>query len=911
MTITFRLHYQTEWGQRMDVVGDAPGLGEGDPMNALRLEHQGDGYWGASVELEKWPRRLTYRYMLVEEATGNRTTEWGEDRLVSLDGKDRPDQLFLMDSWRPHGSPDHAFYTSAFQDVILRQPSFRAKPARNPEKHPTVRFQLDAPQVPPGFRLAICGSIDELGNWNLEKPLLLGNRAHPQWSGKLVLRSGLSIEYKYGLADANTGQVVELEAGPNRLLTTDWLGRAGKTQVVVSDTFYRHPEGNWRGTGVAMPVFSLRTEQSLGVGEFADLKRLVDWAGKTGMNMVQILPVNDTSATGTWTDSYPYAAISVFALHPLYLRLEGLSEKLPKKWQAALKKKRAELNALPEVDYEAVMAFKLEAARAVYHDRRKEFLAGPSFRKFLESSAHWLKPYAAFCYLRDTYGTVDFHAWGEYADYSEVILAELLDPKGEAYEEIGFYFFLQYHLDRQLGEAAAYARDQGIILKGDIPIGIYRNSVDAWVAPELYNMDGQSGAPPDPFSDTGQNWGFPTYNWGEMAKDGYTWWQQRLQQLSRYFDAFRIDHILGFFRIWEIPVTEVQGLMGHFNPAIPVRIQEFEERGIPFERDRFCRPFITDEVLRATFGEEAERVRNQFLRPTHPGRYELRAAFDTQRKIEVYFRSAEHADSLHLKQGLYDLVGEVLFFEGEGSGGEAFHPRILMQKTWSFRSLPADVRSRLEALYIDYFYRRQEAFWRQQAMTKLPAIKAATNMLICGEDLGMVPDCVPGVMDELGILSLEIQRMSKNPKTEFLAVEDIPYLSVCSPSTHDMAPLRAWWEELDAGARQRFFHQQLGLAGSPPPTCEPGLAERIILQHLHWPSMWAVFPIQDLLAMDGDLRRDDPHAERINVPANPKHYWRYRLHLTLEELLKADEFNQYVHQLVTTSGRGAPTSVNA
>jgi 4-alpha-glucanotransferase len=673
--------------------------------------------------------------------------------------------------------------------------------------------------------------------------------------------------------------------------------------TIINDIFFQHPGGPWKGTGLAIPVFSLRSKNSFGVGAFSDIRLLVDWAKSLGMKMVQILPINDTSATMSWKDSYPYAAISVFALHPQYLDLEQLPGFKQAVKQKEYRQLQQQLNALDQVDYEAVIAGKLKYARQVFDKKKTTFLKSKDFAAFLKKTRHWLIPYAYFCTLRDEYGTPDFNQWGEDAVFSESRMEAASAPSSDRYDDIAFYYYLQYHLDRQLLEVANYARENRVVLKGDIPIGIYRYSVDAWTQPELYHMDSQSGAPPDPFSDLGQNWGFPTYNWPEMAKNGYQWWQNRLQTLSRYFDAFRIDHILGFFRIWQIPYEQIQGTLGYFNPAIPVTRQEFKDRGIHFDHDRFCRPFITYGILQTIFGEKADFIVQTFLEDAGPDRFRFKAAFDNQRKIQEHLEEKEQYGDPELKSKLYQLHSNVLFIEDPKSGGEAFHPRIDMQKTLSFQYLDGHLQHQLNALYNDYFYHRQEDFWKEQAMTKLPAIRQATNMLICGEDLGMIPGCVPEVMDELDLLTLEIQRMSKNPETEFLQEADIPYFSVCSPSTHDMSPIRFWWEESERDYIRRFYHQELQFGGEAPETCETYVAEKVILQHLQFPSMWAVFPIQDLLAIDQRLRHPEPSAERINIPANPQHYWRYRLHLPLEELVAAERYNQHLKELLEDTGR--------
>ena len=467
-----------------------------------------------------------------------------------------------------------------------------------------------------------------------------------------------------------------------------------------------------------------------------------------------------------------------------------------------------------------------------------------------------------------------------------------------------FYCFVQFQLHLQLKEAADYAHKKGIILKGDIPIGIYRYGCDAWTQPDLYNMCWQAGAPPDDFTAVGQNWGFPTYNWKKMQDDGFAWWRQRFEQMSEYFDAFRIDHILGFFRIWSIPTHAVQGIMGRFVPCLPVHINEFGENGIWFEHDRFCKPYITDEILSEVFGEEnAGIVKSDFLLPNDRGGYDFQDDFQTQKQVEAYFAGLEQTpENENLKDGLYYLQSNVLFFEEEDSLGQHFHFRISMENTHTFRHLIPHVQERLRGLYINYFYRRQDDFWKKEAMHKLPQLKAATNMLVCGEDLGMVPHCVPDVMKQLGILSLEIQRMPKDPQKEFFHPADAPYLSVITPSTHDMSTIRAWWEE-NRERTQHFFNHVLEQWGDAPFYCESWINRAIVLQHLYSPAMWSIFQLQDILGMSDQLRREIPQEERINDPANPKNYWQYRMHLLLEDLIEEKAFNEELHGYVTNSGR--------
>jgi len=518
----------------------------------------------------------------------------------------------------------------------------------------------------------------------------------------------------------------------------------------------------------------LRSGQSLGVGEFADLIPFADWAAQAGLRLIQILPINDTTTNHTWTDSYPYSAISVFALHPLYLRLSALPYPMPADFEAAVTAARLALNPLPAVDYEAVMTAKLGFTRRIYDRHRAAILADPGFRGFVREHGTWVMPYAAFCLLRDRFGTADFSRGGEWGGLDADRLAALADEAGGDWPELAYHVWLQYELDRQLAAAVGHLHELGIVLKGDLPIGVDRRSVDVWIQPQLFNLDAQTGAPPDSFSIKGQNWGFPTYAWEVMKRDGYAWWQARFAHLGRYFDAFRIDHILGFFRIWQVPADQVEGIMGRFDPALPVHLDELMERGIPFDLNRYCRPYLRDHSLAERFGGEVERAKREFLEPCGFDHWKLRDEVATQRRIVERLAPETAPDAPGrvraeaLRDALLDCASEVLLFEVEGSNGTLFHPRCLLQLTRSYQELDGDVKWRLDELYDSYFYHRQEGFWQARGLEKLPAMRRASAMLLCGEDLGMVPGCVPGVMHELGIPSPDLQPMPKAPGFEFL-----------------------------------------------------------------------------------------------------------------------------------------------
>ena len=746
MKITFNIAYNTVWGQQIAVLGAIPELGGGDASKAFRLDYLPEGKWQKSIHLNPKTPAFNYRYILINDQGEILDEDWGDARV--FDPKSGTN-TWIQDAWRSKNHPDNALYSSAFLNVIFKPGQYKAPTTRSKKGKLKIQFQMHCLRLSEHQQLCLTGNIPELGNWNLAKPKLLGNPQHPLWQGTILIDKTESIEYKFGIYDNHSNQVQLLETGRNRQLDLSALPSDLET-LILTDEYFDFPYDAWKGAGVAVPVFSLRSEKGFGVGSFSDIKNLVDWSHKVGLKMVQILPINDTTATYTWVDSYPYAAISVFALHPMYLDLEQLDGFDKHVSKSTYRRKQKALNKLSQVDYEEVLKNKLKYARQVFEGEQDACLKSKAFKSFLKENGHWLKPYALFCYLRDQQGTVNFQEWTTGSKFSKALLSKMTSPRAKHFPEIAFYYYLQFHLDQQLKNATAYAREHGIVLKGDIPIGIYRYSVDAWVAPELYNMNGQAGAPPDPFSATGQNWGFPTYNWEEMAKDGYEWWRNRLQQLSHYFDAFRIDHILGFFRIWEIPLEQIEGSFGFFNKALPISVHEFAERGIHFDYHRFCKPYIPLHLLYHIFRDDCEWVMETFLDKITDAQFQFKPEFDTQRKIDFWFKTEASEDKQHLKLPLFRFLSNVLFFEVPGSNKTAFHPRIDFMGNSTFQELEESTRHKLDALYNDYFYHRQEDFWREEAMVKLPAIKQATNMLICGEDLGMVPACVPGVMQDLG-----------------------------------------------------------------------------------------------------------------------------------------------------------------
>ncbi len=894
ITLHFYLRFRSVYGQAFFVSGNIPALGENDVTKAAKLHYLNDEYWHLSIDVAENTPTFSYKYILRNE-DGTETTEWMADRTVHP-AKLKSNEIQLVDAWIYPGAIENAFFTQPFLETIYKPKALKYSQPTN--KEVTHIFKVKAPLVKPDEVVCLLGSTEEFGSWDENNPLLMVREGNWFSISLNLANAAFPVNYKYGVYNVTEKRFVVYENGDNRVTYG-----IGKRQLnIFHDGFIRLGNTAFKGAGIAIPVFSLRTEKSFGIGEFTDIKPLADWCNTVGMKLIQLLPINDTTVNHAWTDSYPYAPISVFALHPIYINLEKLAGKEHATLIKGLKKKQKELNGLPAMDYESVIKAKWVVLKSLFADMKESWLEDKDYQTYFEENKHWLVPYAAFCYYRDKYKTAEFSQWKSNSTYDEKEVAKLANPKSKSFDLFGIHLFVQYHLHVQLKEAVDYTHKHGIILKGDLPIGIYRNSADAWMAPELYDMNAQAGAPPDDFAVKGQNWGFPTYNWNKMMDDGFAWWKQRFSQMSLYFDAFRIDHILGFFRIWSIPMDAVEGILGHFVPCIPIYQSEFGERGIWFDYDRYCKPFINDNVLAEFFGDKTAWVKENFLNTNGWGSYSLRDEVNTQRKIEQWFAEASDVDPL-IKEKLFDLVSNIILIPDTNEKGErVYHFRIAMESTISFRYLDENTQNQLKELFVNYFFRRQDDFWRRQAMQKLPALKAATNMLVCGEDLGMVPDCVPGVMRETGLLSLEIQRMPKDPTKKFFHPADAPYMSVVTPSTHDMSTIRGWWEESAENTKQ-FYQQELGQWGEPPFYCEPWICKAIVNQHVHSPAMWSIFQLQDLMSIDGNLRRENPNDERINIPANPKHYWRYRMHITLEQLQNEEVFNNELKGMLEYSGR--------
>ena len=879
MKLKFAIQYGTQWGENLYVAITYTSKDAKEKVRRLPMMTEDGWHWEletSAVESRQHPVESITYYYYVADADGNeQRREWtGVPRTYYFDATKN---YIMPDLWREVPLQYH-LYSKACQ-VTSGLPSGDALCVqRVPLYRKTIIFRVSAPQIRQGQSVAILGSHPALGSWNPARYLRMEPIGLCEWLLSVNVDAILMpLEFKYVIVDDATHGLVAWEEGDNRtvegMLPPEQNAVPDGTVLVVYGESLRVKEEIWRAAGVAIPVFSLRSSHSCGVGDFGDLRLLVDWAVATGMKVIQILPVNDTTAARSWSDSYPYNIVSAFALHPQYLDLYALGPLRNKKYMTVFLRQQNELNAMNYTDYEAVQRVKFDYIRVLYEERGQQTLDSREFKLWYEENQDWLVPYAEW-------------------------LAGKSSVNGKPLS-VNIVYFTQYHLHLQLKGAADYAREHGVVLKGDVPIGVNRDSVETATHPDLFCLDASTGAPPDNFSQNGQNWGFPTYNW--ESKEIIPWFQKRLKWMEQYFDAIRIDHVLGFFRIWEIPTDAIFGLLGHFSPALPMTQGEIEYFGLPFRKDLFTRPLINDRVLQRLFGLHVPYVREHFLIPRSYGLYDLKAEYDTQQKICEAFEGKGDENSLWIRDGLYRLVSNVLFLEDKRQP-EMYHPRIGAWLDPVYEALTAEEKDAYMRLYNNYFYQRHNIFWGATAMRRLSEVFGHTRMLCCAEDLGMLPDCVAPVLDALRILTLEIQSMPKQSGFEFTHLDGNPYRSVATVSTHDMPPLRLWWEE-SPERTQRYYVSMLQKQGRAPEHLPAHLAEEIIARHLYCPSMLCILSMQDWLAMDTELRSKHPRDERINVPSDPYNHWKYRMHLPLEDLIAATKYNNKVRTMIQRSKR--------
>jgi 4-alpha-glucanotransferase len=883
MYINFFVKYGTNHGENIDVTYKQHSSEE---SKTFHLNYYDKNLWHGSLFIDEKSANAIFEYeILLKKGEWQHSYTLMANAILNL-ANHKTKSFDIIHENFPFKRFIDLNRTKPFADVF--KPTNDTKTGITSAKKTTHIFEIESPFLQENKQVCLTGSAKKMNSFDDSNPLVFKKTDNGKSSITLDLSDEqFPIEFKIGIYDTDKNTIVAYEPGVNHHID----GFEDNDIITIIHLNHAFTNYAWKAAGINVPVFSLRTDKGWGVGDFTDINLLVDYTAAIGFKLIQLLPINDSTGAYTDKDSYPYSAISSFGLHPKFLNVQQLatasSIKVTKEEQQEIDR----LNKLSYSDHSAVLNLKITVLKRIFEKEKKDFILTKEWTLFFDEHKNWLVPFSVFCTLRDKFNTPDFSQWQEYAVYNATKIQLFASKASADYDDVLFWYFVQFNLHLQLQDAIKYAHKKGVVLKADLPIGVGRHSADTWEYTNLFVMEMQAGAPPDAFSGSGQNWSFPTYNFDEMAKDGYAWFRKRMQHLQTYFDAVRIDHVLGIFRIWSIPVNQVEGTMGRFVPAIPMHRDTFSRMGIYLDEHRYCDPFITDEILYEKFGDDINQVKDIFFKGG-----KLAFEFNDQRKIEAYF--AKHTENIRWQQGLFDLICNVLLFRGENG----YHFRINMFQISSYKYLTAHEKSLLDKLYHTYFFEMQNDLWKKEGEIKLQMMTDSTTMLLCAEDLGMVPDFTDEVLKNLDILSLQVQQMPKDSASSYSDTAKAKYESIVMPATHDMSPMRLWWEE-NKETTQSFYNEILQEYGTAPHYCEPWVCKKIIEKHLQSPAMWSIFLMQDILALNGDIRLENPADERINVPANPNHVWNYRMHISLEDLMKQQSLNDDLKAMIKGNGR--------
>ncbi len=640
------------------------------------------------------------------------------------------------------------------------------------------------------------------------------------------------------------------------------------------------PEINRKLTGVVTPVFSLRSSQSCGIGEFSDLPLLGQWCKKSGLDIIQILPVNDTG----YQES-PYSALSAFALHPVFIRLSEIPES--GNFSIHIKAIREKFEPNKRVQFSAVLTAKLELLNIIYKENIVNIKKNKKIKKWFADNS-WVKDYALFSTIRNKNLLRSWKNWDDYVSPAK----KELDTFWDKYEDENFFHvWIQYHLDNQLKKAAVKLEEMEVYLKGDIPILMNEDSCDVWSNRDFFNLELTAGAPPDMFSHDGQNWGFPIYNWKNLKKSNYSWWKKRLIQAAKFYHAYRIDHVLGFFRIWNIPYNMVSGSMGYMNPSAFISINDLKDIG--FDQGRInwlSKAHIYGDELRDKLGQEAESIIDLCLERI--GNEDL-FLFNTNYLSEKMIYKAAISDTA--KSVLVGFLKDITLIQVEK---DSFSLSWNYRNSKGFTSLSDWEKEKIENIS-SHCRDTSEEIWKCNALNLLSFMKNATDMLVCAEDLGAIPDCVPSVLEELGILGLKVLRWAREwgaNDEPYIPINNYPELSVSTPSVHDSTTLRQWWyEEKNKDALAKGLN--IPVLPEEPDTNAIELFLKAFFQNN---SAICILQIQDFFALDNSISDNDIHFERINIPGTVQDTnWTYRISTELEDLLKREDLSQKINHLVS------------
>jgi 4-alpha-glucanotransferase len=622
-------------------------------------------------------------------------------------------------------------------------------------------------------------------------------------------------------------------------------------------------------SGVAVPLSSVYSADSCGIGEFADLVPLGKWCRENQLDLIQILPVNDTGE-----ERSPYSARSAFALHPVYMRPADIAGS--DAFLAEIVDAQKKYQAGNHVAFREVVLWKRELFAKIYKTQESALAKNADLQSWIEANP-WVRAYAVYCVLKEVN---EERSWKDWTQNKAITADEINEFWQQQTNAVLFHAWMQWEAEKQFRQAVKALDELGVRLKGDIPILINEDSADVWANPEFFSLGNRAGAPPDMFSFTGQNWGFPCYRWDVLEEHGYSWWRERLQQAAKFYHAYRIDHVLGFFRIWSVPEEQHTGILGHFVPSIAITEKEFTDAGLPALTLEYLKePNFDINWLNSVLKNHAQQAYDEFMEV-------LPGSAGKRLRLRPQYANENAIIALDIEQDLKDALLRVYWNRvfTPDSTAENYQPFWYWYDAPVLTTLP-----RHEQELVQNIIRKNEAerenIWREQGLRLLKMMADETDMLVCAEDLGAVPDCVPDVLQELDILGLKIERWARDWAVSGQPYQDpanYPRLSVCSSASHDSSTLAGWWEE--SGTDLGYYCETIGLDTSSA-KLTPEIAAYILKRLLLSNSLLAIFPIQDYMTLVAGYTPEDPEQERINIPGTlDDTNWTWKMPVSLEDL---------------------------
>lgn len=955
LTVRFRVKCHTSFGEELFIVGDCKELGNWQTKCAQQLFYEADSdSWVGDIcfPLTSSTRTIQYKYF---KSNDTQEAQWEpeENHIIHLDSVASPAFVEISDTFRWNDPILNTFTRSAFTEVITKRTNPVAPPRISPNKvnpgEVSVNFSVMCPYVKRNQTLCIVGSCPELGEWNPEKALLLADLDFPLWTGAATFkRSSFPFEYKYIIRDqeSETHEVHEIESVEDEEKDTHYIwencenrtckGVTGEfvdasfpATIIVSD-WYISPNANlFRGMGIHCPLFSVRTSESCGVGQYSDIRRLVDLCKLIGSSMIELLPLNDTTASPNSyqiRNSSPYNIISCFALNPIYINLLEIIPSLPSDIFNDIASHKFQFEQRREVDYGDVYRFKMNILHKIY-DISKE-LRSTDYDDFCAFNEEWLNPYSLFCVLCDEQGTSEFWKWN--LKVRHITTEEINRISREKEDETKFIKWVQFIADRQLRASAEYASSSGIVLKVDVPFGVQRNSCDCWCNERLFKLDFQEGSAPSQEEPEGGNYGYAAYNWKAMKTDNFSWWRLRMKRLSDLFQSVHIDHVEDFFRAYLIhhcdfssifdSVSTFEKVMGHFSPSNCITKEELDQKGL-WDIERYVRPYVRLHILREKFGSEADSVANNFFVPRridgNDDFYDFKDSCNTPEKLESILNRTipDVSKRNHYRTCLLQLLSNVILIRSSCPNHENsfyFRSNVTIEHveengsvfpSTSFNELDNHQKQQILELYNEYLFGRQSELWLREGVPKLEMLDKSSKMLLFGDFSADYGDLFERESECKSIIQLQNSLHGNKKNKTYESASSFAYLSQCQPSHPAASSIRAWWEE-NKNSAFNFWRDEL--KQNPEKFnqyCVCDILSKVIEYNLNSQSMWCVLLLQDVVNTFDCLRREYPNEERIFKVNQSRNGNLYRFPWSLEELINYNDWTNYVRNLVQKAKR--------